>query len=168
MDEDKIEEDNLLLSPKLVREHQLVVDELKASLSNICSKVETSELKIMKLSYIQHRAVDITAELGEKFNSIDLLTLLHPTPAIGGLPKGLALKNIQNIEKTPREFYASPFGVLSKLYSEFAVAIRSGKIEDNKLTLYGGAGILPDSDAESEWNETLNKMTPFMKAINHD
>jgi menaquinone-specific isochorismate synthase len=166
--EDKLEENILKESPKLISEHQIVVDDIKDSLSKICTNIYTSELKIMKLSYIQHRAVDISAEINEKYSAIDLLALLHPTSAIGGVPRNTALLNLKKIEKSNRENYASPFGVISKNFSEFAVAIRSGKIEENKITLFGGAGILPDSDAQSEWNETANKMTPFLKVINHE
>jgi isochorismate synthase len=162
-------QNNLLTSdPKLVEEHQIVVDEIKHSLKQICSDIHSSDLKIMKLSYIQHRAVDITATLCLGFNAIDLLTALHPTPAVGGLPKSNAILYIPKIEEYYREYYASPLGVLSSEYSEFAVAIRSGRIQNNKISIYAGAGILPGSVAEDEWNETTNKMTPFIRVINHE
>jgi menaquinone-specific isochorismate synthase len=120
----------------------------------------------MKLPYIQHRQVLIKGELKPKFNAIDLIKSLHPTPAVGGIPLEESKIAILQIEKSKRGSYASPIGVLNKKFSEIAVGIRSAIIESNIITVFGGAGIVEGSIAEEEWIETGTKMRPFIKVLN--
>ncbi|MEZ4744549.1 MAG: chorismate-binding protein [Calditrichia bacterium] len=92
--------------------------------------------------------------------------MLHPTPAVGGYPKDLALPKISELEPFDRGWYAGPIGWFSKNAAEFAVAIRSGMVYHNKLLLYAGAGIVPGSEPEKEWDELENKISNFMRALN--
>lgn len=150
---------------KLAREHNLVTDEIVRRLSLLTYNIHVSPLVTMKLPYIQHRSATIKAQLNSQYNLIDLIDLLHPTPAVGGLPSILAKEKISELEGIKRKFYAAPIGILSAHFSELAVGIRSGMIEKEKLTLYGGAGIIKGSDASAEWNETGAKMNPFLKVV---
>lgn len=153
---------------KLVREHSLVTEEIKTKLGPLSEKLEIGPLVTMKLPYIQHRQADIKAELKAETNALDLITLLHPTPAIGGLPWDKARVRLKEIEPFVRGHYAAPTGVLSAHAAEMAVGIRSALVEADKITLYGGAGIVKGSDAEEEWIETGTKMNPFLKVINNE
>jgi isochorismate synthase len=157
---------NLQNSTKLIHEQSSVTSEIKTLLEKVCDKVEVSELKVMKLPYIFHRQRDITGTLMSDVDALDLVRLMHPTPAVGGFPRELVGPHILNIEKNKRNYYAAPFGILSKDFSEFAVGIRSAKIEDESITVFGGAGIVNGSIAEDEWSETGTKMKPFLKVIN--
>lgn len=156
----------LSTSDKLTREHNIVTKAIEERLRPILLDLNISALETMKLPYIQHRQAKITGTLQEATNVLELIELLHPTPAVAGTPHYNAKIKILEIEKEKRSFYAGPVGVLSKDFSEITVAIRSAFIQGQTLTLYGGAGIIAGSDADEEWAETNAKMQPFIKVIN--
>lgn len=165
-EEDAILEDTLKKSEKLIHEHEIVTNEIIHKLSPLMTKMEVSPLFTMKLPYIQHRQARITGVLKKETNPLDLIDHLHPTPAVGGIPSDVSMEKIREIEKEKRGPYAAPMGVLSDLFSEIAVAIRSASIKDEVITVYGGAGIVLGSEAEEEWVETGTKMQPFLKILN--
>jgi menaquinone-specific isochorismate synthase len=155
-------------SEKLIHEQALVTKEITDKLTPLCLELQVLKLETMKLPYIQHRASPIKAILKEKTEVIELIKLLHPTPAVGGLPWNEAKKKISELEPYARGKYAAPIGIIGSDYTELAVGIRSALIENQSLTLFGGAGIVKGSIAEDEWSETGVKMNPFLKVVNHD
>lgn len=163
---DKKLEDELIHSDKLIREHHIVTRTIKEKLTPVTSELHVSELFTMKLPYIQHRQASITGVVNDKISALDLIEVLHPTPAVGGLPLEKAKNKILEIEKNKRGFYAAPVGILSQHFSEIAVGIRCAIIHGPQMTVYGGAGIIEGSNAEEEWAETGTKMQPFIKVIN--
>ena len=66
-----------------------------------------------------------------------------------------------------RSWYAGPVGWIGQDASEFAVGIRSGRILNNEISLFAGAGIVRASDPQLEWNETEHKLSLFLDVINH-
>lgn len=167
-DEDKELEKLLTSSDKLIREHNLVTEEILRKIKPFSESVNVSSLQTMKLPYIQHRSVSIKALLLPNIGPLELLNLLHPTPAVGGLPWDKAKTNISDLEPYARNHYAAPIGIISAQHCELAVGIRCALIEASKLTLFGGAGIIKGSIAEEEWIETGIKMNPFLKVVNHE
>ena len=165
-EEDEKLELELTTSDKLTREHNIVTKAIEEKLSPILSELVISPLMTMKLPYIQHRQATLTGILKDTTTVLELIELLHPTPAVGGIPHSVAKSKILEIEKEKRSYYAGPVGILSKDFSEIVVGIRSAFIRGQKLTVYGGAGIVAGSDAEEEWLETGAKMQPFIKVIN--
>ena len=85
----------------------------------------------------------------------------NPTPAVGGFPRPQALKLIQELEPFERGWYAAPVGWVGYDDAEFAVAIRSGLVDRDRLLLFAGAGIVSGSQAEEEWAEVENKIRHF-------
>ncbi len=167
-EQEDIEFEHLLNhSHKLIKEHEYVTNEILGNLKPIMENIFIGELKTMKLPYIQHRVIEIKATMNENIGPLDLLSYLHPTPAVGGLPKQKAIEKILLIEGEPRGHYAAPFGYINQHNSEFAVAIRSAHLLNNSLTVFGGAGIVEGSDAIEEWNETGIKMNPFISVVNN-
>lgn len=165
-EEDAKLESELAASDKLTREHNIVTKAIEEKLRPILSELTISPLMTMKLPYIQHRQAKITGILKDTTTVLELIDLLHPTPAVGGIPHLKAKSKILEIEKEKRGHYAGPVGVLSQHFSEIAVAIRSALIQGQSLTVYGGAGIVAGSEAQEEWTETGAKMQPFIKVIN--
>lgn len=168
--ENKSEDDSfertLTHSKKLIHEHDLVTHSIMERLTSFSVQVEVSPLVTMKLPYIQHRQSNITAKLKEGISILSLINLLHPTPAVGGMPVEKSKQFIFLIEKEKRDYYAAPLGIISKNFSEIIVAIRSAYIDKQKIIVYGGAGIVSGSLAEEEWIETNAKMQPFIKVLN--
>lgn len=164
---DKVEDENLakqlLHDHKNLLEHEYVVQTIKQRLQTIAKVNIPSQPKIMKNPQVQHLYTPITGKLTIAINIIDLVLRLHPTPALGGKPFDWAMATIQAIELQPRGLFAAPIGmVLPNGDGEFVVGIRSMLIQDTTAVLFAGAGILADSDANQEFNETGLKMTPMM------
>lgn len=95
-----------------------------------------------------------------------VLELLHPTPAICGMPKNEAEHIISDIEKHDREFYCGFLGPVNQNdESQLFVNLRTMKIEDRSIYLFAGGGIMEDSRPEKEWHETEIKMKTVAKAF---
>jgi menaquinone-specific isochorismate synthase len=90
-----------------------------------------------------------------------ILKLLHPTPALGGLPKQRAIDFIREHEPFDRGLYAAPFGIITRDYVDALVCIRSCLINQRQVHIFGGAGIVAGSTSESEWLETDRKMHTY-------
>ena len=84
---------------------------------------------------------------------------------MGGYPTENALAEIERLESFPRGWYAGPIGWVGADSAEFAVAIRSGLVRSRQLSLYSGAGIVPGSTAESEWEEIEHKIGDFLEIL---
>lgn len=166
--EDRRFEELLVSSEKLIREHNLVTEEIVRKITPLSESLTLGPLQTMKLPYIQHRSIQMSAKLHSPISALDLVTLLHPTPAVGGLPWDQARMKIAELEPYERGYYAAPIGVVNYHLTELAVGIRSAFIEQSRLTLFGGAGIVKGSTADEEWNETGVKMNPFLKVVNHE
>ena len=83
------------------------------------------------------------------------------------MPKVEAIREIEQLENFDRGWYAGPVGWVSRNAAEFAVAIRSGLVEANRLYLYSGAGIVPGSSPETEWEEIESKIANYLKVLGY-
>lgn len=167
--QDEILSRRLLSSGKDLREHQFVVDSIREKLEDYSFEIDfPDEPGIRKYANVQHLHTPITAALHHSADSIALMEKMHPTPAVGGYPQDQALPYIQQLEQIERGWYAGPIGWMNRSgRSEFAVAIRSGLIQPNKVRFYAGCGIVKGSDAEAEWNETELKLVPMLNALRY-
>jgi menaquinone-specific isochorismate synthase len=95
-----------------------------------------------------------------------VVELLHPTPALGGKPRDLAMDVIRESETAPRGWYAAPIGWIDyQLDGVFSVAIRSAVSQEKRVWMYAGAGIVGDSIPQKEWDETALKFRPMLNAL---
>ncbi|MGX7051538.1 isochorismate synthase [Leuconostoc palmae] len=167
--EDLLLEEKLLSSRKNLREHQYVVSQLSKQLKKIATTLTVpSKPVILKNQQVQHLYTPIKAQLNSISHVVDLVNLLHPTPALGGLPKILALDYIKKNEQYPRGLFASPVGYsIEKESGEFVVGIRSMLINQKRhiATVFAGAGIVKDSIALEEYNETELKFKAMIQAL---
>src|SRR5699024_8025001 len=98
-----------------------------------------------------------------------LIKNLHPTPALGGVPRQKALKFIRENEFMDRGWYGAPVGWLdSTRHSEFAVAIRSGLVHNDEVNLFAGCGVMRDSDPEMEFEETIVTFLPMLNVLEYN
>ncbi len=155
---DRALEAELLQSEKDVHEHALVWKWLRESLIPLSSTIEEpARPTVLKLDNLQHLYAPLKVQLQGAVDDIRLLRALHPTPAVGGMPRSAALQAIPEIEIFDRGWYAGPIGWIAATRSEFAVAIRSALLRERKLFVFTGAGIVGDSRAEKEWQELNHK-----------
>ena len=164
--EDSVLERELLDSDKERREHAFVIESVKDSLNILCNEVVASkEISVIKLRRLQHLYSKFHGTAIDNISDIEILSTLHPTPAVGGVPGKEALEQIQSMEPFHRGWYAAPVGWIGYNSAEFAVAIRSGLVNGKNLALYSGGGIVDGSDVNSEWQEIENKIGNFLKAL---
>lgn len=157
----------LLHDQKNLIEHQYVVEMIKAALEESCDEIILPEKpQLMKIRDIQHLYTPVIGKCGKDTSLLLLVERLHPTPALGGLPKQEAVEKIREVEQLDRGLYAAPIGWLDyQGNGEFAVAIRSGLIQGSEASLFAGCGVVADSDSESEYLETSLKFRPMLRAL---
>lgn len=157
----------LLSDEKNLAEHQYVVDMIRNAMEETCDHVDIPDTpQLMKVRDIQHLYTPVEGIAKESASILDIVEKLHPTPALGGLPKEAAIEKIREIEDLDRGFYAAPIGWMDYAGNgEFAVAIRSGLIQGEEASLFAGCGIVANSDAESEYLETGLKFRPMLSVL---
>jgi menaquinone-specific isochorismate synthase len=156
----------LLASDKDVREHSYVASHIESALKSLGKQVDSgAELTVVKLPKVQHLVRKFQGELTPGITDVDILHALHPTPAVCGSPTAIARKMLPELERLERCYYAGPVGWIGADAAEFAVGIRSALICDSRITIFGGAGIVEGSDADTEWNEIEQKMSPFFQIL---
>ena len=158
--------DQLRRSSKDIAEHAAVRDMLHDVLSDVSDNVTSSdEPEVMRLSNVFHLHTEVKAELRNGSSLLDVVDLLHPTPAVGGSPRDAALEFIDEREELDRGWYAGPIGWVGAKDGEFAVALRSGVISGSGFSLFAGCGIVAGSDPELELTESELKLQPMKSAI---
>ncbi len=158
--------DELLSDDKEKREHQYVVQNIKAALESVCENIDFDKHEsLFKLARVQHLVTRFSGTLKENVTDARILSLLHPTAAVGGFPSKLAQKRISEYEPFDRGWYAGAIGWIGRDSAEFAVGIRSGLVNGNKLSLYSGAGIVKGSTPKREWDEIESKIGSFLNAV---
>jgi isochorismate synthase len=159
--------DELAGSEKDGREHRLVVDAVVAALRGFCEEPVVHPTAPVALTDLSHLATLINTRVRDLDTSaVELALALHPTPAVAGTPRDVALTAITRLEPTPRDRYAGPCGwVDADGDGEFVVALRGAELDGNRARLHAGAGIVAGSRAESEWAETQVKLEPMLRAL---
>ena len=158
--------DELLRSEKDLSEHGFVRVGIREALGRLCDALEVEEdVCEMRLASRRHLVSRVRGKLRDGTTDAQVLRALHPTPAVGGYPKGEALREIRLREGFDRGLYAGPICWIGRDSSEFAVGIRSGLLRGRELALYSGAGIVPGSEPEEEWAEIEGKIGDFLGAF---
>ncbi len=158
----------LLNSAKDRTEHEVVVRSTQAALTAVCTEVirAPGTPRVAQSQSVQHLATPLRGRLADGGCVLDLVERLHPTPAVGGFPRDVALAAIREREGIDRGWYAGAVGWVNRAgEGEFAVAIRSALLAGREATLYAGAGIVADSDPEAEYAETCLKLEPMLAAL---
>lgn len=157
----------LLKSDKDRREHAYVVEAISASLRPLCSEIQVpDEPEVRRLQSIYHLRTPLRGTLKEDVHILELVERLHPTPAVGGLPREKAVDFIKSHERAERGWYAAPVGWIDAAGNgQFVVALRSGLIAGDKVHLYAGAGIVEGSDPSLEYAETELKLGGMLGAL---
>lgn len=157
---------SLLKNRKEKREHRAVSDFTLSRLQSIGLKPQQLPLQLLKLSNIQHLWTPIYAHLPADIEPLELVELLHPTPAVAGVSTKIACQKIRQYEKFDRSLYAAPLGWLDcEGNCEFIVGIRSASIDGKRARLYAGAGIVSGSNPDREFDEVQLKLRSLLEAL---
>ncbi|MDR3112431.1 MAG: anthranilate synthase component I [Elusimicrobiota bacterium] len=159
----------LLKDEKELAEHNMLVDLGRNDLGKVSEfgSVKVSQyLKILKFSHVSHIASVINGKLKENCDALDALCAVLPAGTLSGAPKKRACEIIDDLEKHKRGHYGGAIG-----YIDFAgnmnmcIAIRTAELQNGKVYVQSGAGIVADSVAEKEYDETINKAQAVINAL---
>ena len=158
----------LLADPKEIAEHVMLIDLARNDLgriSEIGSVKVTDRLVIEKYSHVQHIVSNVEGKLKDGLSNLDVLRATFPAGTLTGAPKVRAMEVIDELEISKRGIYGGACGYLSfGGEMDVAIAIRTGVIKDGMLYVQAAAGIVADSIAEMEWQETENKARAVLRA----
>jgi menaquinone-specific isochorismate synthase len=161
----------LMSSGKARHEHQVVVDALVEVLAPLCRELTVpNEPTIMGLRNVSHLGTHISGRLTAGGSSppsaLELVAMVHPTPAVGGSPTEAAIRYLQQVEGFDRGLYAGPVGwVDTRGDGAWAIGIRCADVDANRAHIYAGNGIVAGSDPAEELAETQLKLQALLAAL---
>jgi menaquinone-specific isochorismate synthase len=158
----------LAASVKDTREHRYVVDGIVEALEERCAELTVATTpEVAVFGPVAHLATPVRGRLHEPAPSaLELVRLLHPTPAVGGTPRDAALEAVRALEGFDRGRYAGPVGwVDARGDGEWAIALRGAELDGARARLVAGAGIVAGSQPDAEWAETQAKLEPMLRAL---
>ncbi len=163
---------NIVWGDKEKEEQQLVTNFIVDNLSIIAKEITVSSPYTIKAGNIMHIKTDISAKIKNKKALKTVITALHPTPAVCGLPMQSAKDFILKNEGYNREYYTGFLGEFNidlvtfrTRQSDLFVNLRCMKIKKDKADIFIGGGITKDSDPKAEYLETVNKSMTMKKII---
>lgn len=159
----------LMTSEKEKAELLMITDLLRNDLGQVCEygSVKVDELlSVEQLQHVYHMVSTVRGQLRPEISQVDTLRACLPGGSITGAPKIRAMQVIEELEKTPRGLYTGVVGYLGfNGESQFNIIIRSLVRQQNDIHYHVGAGIVADSQAELEYEETLIKAEGIRNAL---
>jgi isochorismate synthase len=157
----------LVHSEKDREEHTIVIRRIERALrAHALWTAAPPEPTLVKVANIQHLATPIRAQLAQPLDVIELLELMHPTPAVGGEPLERARPLIPALEGLDRGWYAGPVGWADATGDgEFCVALRCALLRGSVARCYAGVGVVRDSDPAAELAETEVKLAALLPLL---
>lgn len=161
----------LLRSAKDQREHRAVTEAIADTLAPLCTMLHVPpQPSLRATASMWHLGTPIAATLRDRETPVaQLLSLLHPTPAVCGMPRERAAQAIADLEQYDRGFYAGAVGWMNGAGDgKWFVSIRCAEVGARHVRLYAGGGIVPGSDPLAEIDETSAKFMAMLGALGID
>ncbi|MEE9535002.1 MAG: anthranilate synthase component I family protein [Nitrosopumilaceae archaeon] len=159
----------LLHDEKELAEHTMLVDLGRNDIGRVCKygSVHVKEfMEVKKFSHVQHMVTHVVGKLDKKYDMFDALKAVFPAGTVSGAPKVRAMEIIDELEPQARGPYAGAVGYFSfNGCCDFAIAIRSIFIDNNKGYVQAGAGIVSDSIPKNELKETEHKANAMLVSL---
>lgn len=168
-EEDLALEAELLADPKECAEHLMLIDLGRNDVGRVSTagSVAVGERFIIeRYSHVMHIVSEVTGALQPNLSYADVLRATFPAGTVSGAPKIRALEVIRELEPIKRNVYSGAIGYIGwHGDADTAIAIRTAVIQDGRLYVQAGAGIVYDSDPQKEWEETMNKGRALFRAV---
>lgn len=156
--------DNIVWDSKNKNEQHIVEEYITNVIKPITNDTTTMGPYTFQAAHLAHLCTDIQFSTKNKIGAGTIAQILHPTPAICGMPQHSAYDLIKKNELTKRLYYSGIIGLINILNNNnLYVNIRCIRIENNEASIFAGGGIMIDSDCQSEWNETEIKISTICK-----
>jgi anthranilate synthase component 1 len=169
VEQDQALEAELLADPKERAEHLMLIDLGRNDVGRVSEPgtVEVGEqFVIERYSHVMHIVSEVTGTLKAGLSYADVLRATFPAGTVSGAPKIRALEVIRELEPIRRNVYSGAVGYIGwHGDADTAIAIRTAVIQDGRLHVQAGAGIVYDSDPAKEWEETMNKGRALFRAV---
>lgn len=166
--EDKEIAQGLLNDEKEVAEHLMLIDLGRHDVGMVAKSgsVEVMEKMVIEnYSHVMHISSSVEGVLRDELDALDALIAGFPAGTVSGAPKIRAMEIIEEIEKIKRSFYSGCVGYFaSNGDMETCITLRSALIKNGKIYLQAGAGVVYDSNPESEYQECINKAQALVRA----
>lgn len=164
--------EELLNDPKEIAEHIMLVDLARNDMGKV-SKIGTVKvtefMKVQNYSHIMHITSLVEGNKQDNINSYDILATFLPAGTLSGAPKIRAMEIIDELEPERRGLYGGAVGYFGfNGDMDFCIAIRTMIIKASNVYLQAGGGVVADSNPESEYEESMNKMKALITAIEND
>jgi anthranilate synthase component I len=168
-EEDLALEAELLADPKERAEHLMLIDLGRNDVGRVAEAGSVSvpeRFQIERYSHVMHIVSEVQGKLRGDMKFADVIKATFPAGTVSGAPKIRALEVIRELEPIKRNIYSGAVGYLGWWGdADTAIAIRTAVIQDGRLHVQAGAGIVYDSDPETEWDETMNKGRALFRAV---
>ncbi len=159
---------DLLSDPKELSEHLMLLDLGRNDVGRVAKTgtVKTTQhMTIENYSHVMHIVSNVIGELDPKYDALSALIAGFPAGTVSGAPKIRAMEIIDDLEAERRSFYAGCIGYFSGNGNmDTAITLRTGLVKAGKLYVQAGGGIVAESNAEDEYQESLNKAKALMRA----
>lgn len=155
-----------LFSQKEREEQGYVTSYIQETLTPFCepNSITVSVNKTLNAGPITHLLNEISGTLLPGYNRTQLLNALHPTPAVGGIPKESAVNYLMQQEPY-RDLYTGYLGAVNPNSCRLYVNLRCMQVFKDYIVFYAGCGITADSNPEAEWEETEMKINTLLKLV---
>ena len=166
--EDKALADELLADPKERAEHLMLLDLGRNDVGRVAEvgSIKVTDSFILEYySQVMHIVSNVEGKLSTKHDAIDALVAGFPAGTVSGAPKVRAMQIIDELEKHKRGVYAGCVGYFSADGDmDTCIVLRTAIVKDGKMYVQAGAGVVADSDPESEHQECVNKAKALFRA----
>jgi anthranilate synthase component 1 len=161
--------EELLADPKERAEHLMLVDLGRNDLGRVCApgSVEVIDfMHIERYSHVMHIVSTVIGKLAKKSSPVDALFSVFPAGTLSGAPKPRAMEIIEELETTRRGVYGGIVGYIDFTGNlDTCIAIRTALLYKGTAFVQAGAGVVADSDPESENQECRNKAAAVLTAV---
>lgn len=168
-EEDLALEKDLLSDEKEIAEHLMLIDLGRNDVGRVSKigKVQvTDQMVIERYSHVMHIVSNVQGEVRDDVDALDVFKATFPAGTLSGAPKIRAMEIIDEVEPVKRGIFGGAVGYLGwHGEMDMSIAIRTCVIRENKVYVQAGAGLVYDSNPESEWNETQIKARAVIKAV---
>lgn len=166
--EDKALAEDLLADPKERAEHLMLLDLARNDVGRVAeigSVTVTDSFSIENYSHVMHIVSNVEGRLRSDLHPLDALFAGFPAGTVSGAPKIRAMEIIDELEPLARSFYGGCIGYLDGNGDvDTCIALRTAMVKDGKIYMQAGAGVVADSDPESEYQECRNKARAIIDA----
>ena len=167
-EEDARAAEELLADPKERAEHVMLIDLGRNDVGRVAATGSvrvTEKMAIERYSHVMHIVSNVEGRVIPGLDAIDVLKASFPAGTVTGAPKVRAMQIIDELEPVKRGVYSGAVGYLGfNGDMDVAIAIRTAVLKDGKLHVQAAAGVVADSDPQSEWQETQHKARAILRA----